>query len=485
MPAALFRRSVPAPRRLRGQALVLGMVFVLVLAVGTVLLFNTGQVVHRKVQLTNAADAAAYSVAVQQARAWNFAAYMNRGRVANEVAVAQFVSIYSWLNHLNTGSFYLKTFFEILGSIPFPPVAIPARILATGFRIADQSLKSIRGPARTAIQGAVQTLDGLNGAYANAASLAVGFASKAEAFHIARTVVEQNVPRARLSTLGQGVLTGQLVTSQSRFLDFHNLPVRGQSEAFNRYRNVVMQSRDQFSWDRSQQAGLGPIKFAMYGGTDMVEYSRWAGMDTMQLKIKLPAFIGDDIDIPMGWGGAQAVGTYRNQRFLPGFNRNRGWRSPFDNRRYGIYGGMNPRDLVTRSASGDPNVSIHGGQRRGAYFTGYQGLRAYHDLKVDQKGTPGSGPVFTVEATVDIREARTSSAIGLTRGRMELRERTDRISALASAEVYFERPTTLDLFRRADGKREWGSLFSPYWQARLVETPGAVRNALGLAGAVS
>ena len=79
-------------------------------------------------------------------------------------------------------------------------------------------------------------------------------------------------------------------------------------------------------------------------------------------------------------------------------------------------------------------------------------------------------------------EARTSTTVGLASGRMALAEQTARISALASAEVYFERPVSLDMFRREDGLREWGSLFSPYWQARLVETPAGVRNALGLAG---
>ena len=40
--------------------------------------------------------------------------------------------------------------------------------------------------------------------------------------------------------------------------------------------------------------------------------------------------------------------------------------------------------------------------------------------------------------------------------------------ALAKAEAYFLRPT--DLFPRADQKTEYGSLYSPYWQARLVKT---------------
>ena len=60
-----------------------------------------GQIVAAKVRLVGAADAAAYSAAVWQARALNFQAYMNRGIVANEVATAQLVSLRSWSAYMN------------------------------------------------------------------------------------------------------------------------------------------------------------------------------------------------------------------------------------------------------------------------------------------------------------------------------------------------------------------------------------------------
>lgn len=40
--------------------------------------------------------------------------------------------------------------------------------------------------------------------------------------------------------------------------------------------------------------------------------------------------------------------------------------------------------------------------------------------------------------------------------------------AMSKAEAYFSRPT--DLWPRADGKTEYGSLYSPYWQPRLART---------------
>jgi hypothetical protein len=44
------------------------------------------------------------------------------------------------------------------------------------------------------------------------------------------------------------------------------------------------------------------------------------------------------------------------------------------------------------------------------------------------------------------------------------------LQSLAAAEVYFQRPVP-----RADGRREYASLFNPYWQARLVEVSAAER----------
>lgn len=82
---------------------------------------------------------------------------------------------------------------------------------------------------------------------------------------------------------------------------------------------------------------------------------------------------------------------------------------------------------------------------------------------------------------------RTSARIaGMGSGEFALPEPTagGAISAIASARVYFSRPR--ELFPRAiDNRRELGNLFSPYWQARLVETPCAARAGGLLAGTVA
>lgn len=80
----------------RGQAMVLTMAFIVVVLLGTLVLFNTGQLTRQKMEVQNAADAAAYSAALLYARQLNFMAYTNRAMIANEAAIGQLFAFTSW-----------------------------------------------------------------------------------------------------------------------------------------------------------------------------------------------------------------------------------------------------------------------------------------------------------------------------------------------------------------------------------------------------
>lgn len=75
-----------------GQALVLSLGIFLVASVTLFLVFNSGRAVNEKINLVNAADAAAYSGAQIAARQLNFMAYTNRAMIANEVAIGHVFS---------------------------------------------------------------------------------------------------------------------------------------------------------------------------------------------------------------------------------------------------------------------------------------------------------------------------------------------------------------------------------------------------------
>ncbi|MBC7792609.1 MAG: pilus assembly protein, partial [Clostridia bacterium] len=63
------------PVRQRGQVALVMVIGLLVLAVGMYTTYSIGRTIYAKVKLQNAADAVAYSTAVREARAMNFAAF--------------------------------------------------------------------------------------------------------------------------------------------------------------------------------------------------------------------------------------------------------------------------------------------------------------------------------------------------------------------------------------------------------------------------
>lgn len=464
--------------RQHGQALPLILVFLIVMCVGLLVTFNTSQVVNRKVELTNTADAAAISVAAEQARAWNMASYMNRGRVANEVAVAQIVSINSWLTQLNVTAQNIEDLARVIGMF-FPPIQAAAQAINAAETVFRQFRNNALRPASAA---AIAGLDGANTAYARVASLMVETAGTVDAIDTARKVVEANSPHAELSPKALAVLGGQLYRATGTYLDDYT--VRGgagaRSTGGERYRNVVMESRDRFTRNRKDDW----IVVDANGGTDLVDYDRWSAVDVNEVDITIGL---DAFKIPVGWGGAQAVDS-RQPRFFPGMNNGRGWNSPYDGKRHRAYNGVTSRSIAGRIIDRNNGWPRTGGKRRDAYFTGYRNGIAhnYHDVKAGYAETPAShkksGPIYTVEVQSAASELRTSSRIGVGAGRMELKDeaRSGQMRAMSSAQVYFSRPYNNAAFRRTvwgktDRQFEMGSLFSPYWQPRLVETPTEVR----------
>src|SRR3569832_2251218 len=95
-----------ARRHQQGQALVYGL-FVLSGGLASLFfLFNTGQLTREKTKLVNTSDAVAYSAGVMNARAFNYQAYTNRAMVANTVAIAQLMSLSSWVQYTSDVASY-------------------------------------------------------------------------------------------------------------------------------------------------------------------------------------------------------------------------------------------------------------------------------------------------------------------------------------------------------------------------------------------
>lgn len=86
-----------------GQALVLTSLLLLVVAFAVLSISDLGRAIHDRIELQNAADSAAYTLAVREARAFNYYAYTNRAQIAQYDSVLQLLSIDAMLLGLLTG----------------------------------------------------------------------------------------------------------------------------------------------------------------------------------------------------------------------------------------------------------------------------------------------------------------------------------------------------------------------------------------------
>jgi hypothetical protein len=142
----------------RGQALVFILAFAAVTGLAVLLLFNSSKLANTKTDLQNAADAGVYAAAILQARDHNFSAYTNRAMIANQVAVAQFVSLKSYLDDANQTQRRMKSF-PINGFYDLFPTSKPLWNTEKNWPISQaQSIMSSLAPA------AVKGLDALIGA---------------------------------------------------------------------------------------------------------------------------------------------------------------------------------------------------------------------------------------------------------------------------------------------------------------------------------
>lgn len=87
------------PLRQSGQVLPLAVVCLFVGALFMYFAVSSGQLVDEKIRIANAADAAVYSAATVEARALNYSAYATRAIIANQVSLAQALSLASWTNY--------------------------------------------------------------------------------------------------------------------------------------------------------------------------------------------------------------------------------------------------------------------------------------------------------------------------------------------------------------------------------------------------
>ena len=420
----------------RGQAFVVLLPLLAALAAAFLLVFDSGQAVSEKQRLVNAADAAALGAATWQARALNFESYMNRAVIANEAAIAQSVSLRSWsayMNRLLPGAAAVTRWVPILNG-----ATLALQRIWAGF---DQALQ----PGLTAFEGLLSVVGhDLAGAqrFVHAAALVA-------VPEVVRGTLVANDPRYRLSPGGE-LLLARWAAEWVRFTSFYGGAFRW------RQADVLRRSTDGFTDARGVTFDpllVGTVlRFEKRGGTDLLDFETWRGMDTLSLHTRSGLFFGRMREqLPLGWGGAE------NGEF---------------SRLRGIHGGSlrdNPR--ASRLAAAVT-------RRQPAYL----GLPSLRDVSVDQRNQLDP-PRVLVRAVMAAGRLATSRQALRGAFAVDLHGRRPDVAPLAAASSFATTAAEVRFVRlvpRADGARELGSLYNPYWRPRLA-APAQVERALAAA----
>lgn len=430
-----------------GQAFPIGIALFLILGVTSFVLFNTGQAVTNKTRIVNTADSAAYSGLLWQARAMNFTAYTNRAMVANQVAMAQAVSLHSWAGYINkTG----ENIDNVVGKIPY--VGVVTGIIRKIASAVDLFLSPIS-------QGMLSVIDSINSGI-TVAQESMYLATFAATPDVVNSVVKSNDMRHQkyswdtaYSILNTGLNLYEWTDLTEQFDEEHK---PGMAERAHMVRN----SMDNFSKDRSWKffrifVPVNPlvwVRFEKAGTTKFFDdneggdYELYA-KDALSLRHKVYTFTGRKyFDLPIG--GASSLANTRDSEdpifdsentFFPGRHslaKKRGKNSVY-----------NPHDARN--------------------MRGYSGLQAYRSLSEDWRNA-SEPPVLKLKIEVTLDPGSIYSADDLngksTNLTHDIGAPGNVITSVSAAELYFERPCLNDSCTDTD---EYADGYSPYWGVRL------------------
>ena len=168
-----------------GQAMVFGLLFMGITVIALIMLFNQGILTRDRVQLENAADAAAYSQAKLFARHQNLIAYTNRAIIANELSIGQVVALMSWSKRYANIPRWVNS---------FPAYQIPVALIPPKPMISD-ILSTVTLPYQFLGIGVRTTATPVLNLYPNVVSsfnLVMGFFQKA--FAVATLEAQARIP---------------------------------------------------------------------------------------------------------------------------------------------------------------------------------------------------------------------------------------------------------------------------------------------------
>lgn len=281
--------------------------FLGILLISLNFIYKQGRITSDKMEMQNAADAIAYSISLTEARDLNFAAYLNRAMVANEVAIGQLLGLASWAQLVTSYGDFLNTFAKPFHPIPFgigPGITSAVGGVAAVFQRGGGFLTKI-----------LAVLANIGTSFMHFSNLAYSYAqwgyhvaTAALSFGVIDELLDKNAPPGtRISDYGWISLVSHLATFGSptaavaqftkgrygdtsallpgglpdeikdqfkQFVEFHHPKFKvkatdyrngdkGEAEAFERFAAIIRDSRDPFTlgrgWEFPPFTHLAPI----------------------------------------------------------------------------------------------------------------------------------------------------------------------------------------------------------------------------------
>ncbi len=460
----LKHRQNMQPDTQRGQALVLGLFLVMLLAVALIYQFGVGQVVGRKARLMHAADAAAYSGALVQARALNMQAYINLTQTAHQVAMAHLVTLGSWSLFAATQGQQLATF--------NPPAHVIGMMFGAqhlaGYTASARAL-ALRDMARTG--GELPRLFAEHDRIVRHVLLTASEAVH-QSMHSARDlaitqVLEQNFPQSpvmqkALSTQGRPVrepataVPVSYPADQSAPLSWTarnhlEMPYTTRYQPAAGYRRFLedvvalydfLDARDHVhrnSWMVQYQCPQLRHELRRRGRTVLDSSGNWQSTDTQSYHaLRSNQYIGCYYrEYPIGWG------------WIPGGAGKPGADMPYSENAPDNFGDIDFWRWVTRATSWD-------------IFSGNANPLANSRAVVGKPQWEGGGLV----PFYDVRNAYRRRPLGFTITVRQHFADQPTLVVSASAETFFEPASEKRQYRS-----EQPGMWNPFWQAHLVPNP--------------
>lgn len=449
--------------RQRGQALIYGL-FVMIGGLASLFfLFNTGQLSREKTKLVNTTDAVAYSAGVMHARALNFVAYTNRAMVANTVAIAQLVSISSWIQYTsNIASFgavlsdpkyatYYASYYDAVATGPY----LQAALNDSG------ALSDLASTSDRIIRNGLMTAQSV--AYAGLLP--------------ARQQVMDEVSQANYR--GDGDVSVDLVPlTVGEFTDFSK---RYSDNDRGRFADVATTSVKLDGFARKRSWTLPALYpdcisalprtdwLSRRGGTELIGFDEWNAMDSLSdwrwvPKSKTDVLCEAIAETPAGWGDQGAADS-----FAPDI------------------------DPLHYDASVLTNPGASGLAIATSSSWSYSGLPSFYDLSDAALADADPRLRFAIRLRRHMSQTATSegrSSIAPS-GRLNDYQADpaggSEMAAVSASEVFFDRSGGISDNSYGVGigrPREIASLFNPFWQVHLIQSAADVRKAQLLQGAL-